>query len=603
MQTERFSQLIHEVLKGDASALETAVAAGLPVDYKDAAGSILFKLAQGGREKEIEKLLAYGAAVNLKSTAKDYSPLHGAALGESVSCVELLIQHGAKIDEVDNQGRTPLFLAVLKGNLPIIDSLLRNGANVNFRENKKGLPIIAVAVIRNDVQCLQRLLLASVDVNAATYDGKTALELAIEKDFEEIARLLILAGAAMDTGKANGDTLLHIACKYGSCACLRLLVGANCNIDAENNERKTALEVALKARQKSCAELLVEAGATKGNHFSRTIRSLFVYELFPLVCCVLLVIAATTKLPIGYYTFLKIVITIWGIITGIRNLVSNPNGVKVILSFGLAVLYNPLIEIHLARDTWEVINIISCCVIPLCCNVRWEKIRTFFSPLSGTRARKENSNEDNAIELKINELGQNRTLLEEKQAAIPHRTTWQKTKTSLSLIPFLAGSLGLVLGGLVLYIEADEAAACVKQVSSWKKVPAQIVEATTETTSSGWGNNRTTATDLISVKYKYDYNGLEYTSTDKGLYNEHDVQSIDKHPPLFYKQHRRREYTKSDFLYSDFSCFVNPHNPNEAKLFCNPSESNKSIACILLVMGIIGSGAFGFIMYRCLTDP
>jgi len=604
MQIERFTQLVREVLEGDSNAIASAIDAGLPVDYKDEAGSILFKLAHNGRDKQIEQLLARGAAVNLKSTAKDYTPLHGAALGGSVACVNVLIRHGAEIDGVDKQGRTPLFLAALTGNLPIVDAILHNGANVNFRGNKKGLPVLSVAVIRNDIQCLQRLLLESVDVNAAAHDGKTPLELAIENDFAETARLLIHAGAATDACKANGDTLLHIACKNGCSACLSLLIEAGCDINAENGERKTALEVAVKENHKNCAELLIIAGAAKGTYLSRIIRPLFVYELFPLVCCALLVIAATTKLPIGYYTFLKIVITIWGVTMGIRSLAANPNGVKVILSFGLAVLYNPLIEIHLDRNTWEVINIISCCIIPLCSNVRWAQIRKLFSPIrKDINDSQGKAHEYNAIAEEDVEHGRERTTSEFRQTIVHKRTTWQRIKTTLVLLPFLVGSLGLVLVGLGLFFEADEAAICVKQVSSWEKVPARITEATTETTSRGWGRDSATITDLVSVKYNYSYKGVEYTSTDKGVYNEENAKSLDVHTPLFYGRYGRRKYSKSDYSNSEFQCYVNPRNPNEAKLFCNPTEADKTIACLLLVLGIMSSVAFGAILYRNLTEP
>lgn len=181
-------------------------------------------------------------------------------------------------------------------------------------------------------------------------------------------------------------------------------------------------------------------------------------------------------------------------------------------------------------------------------------------------------------------------------------TTWQRTKTTLALIPFLAGSLWCVLCGIGLYVVADDAELCVKQVSAWNRVPARIIEATIETTSSNWGKNPTPVADLTSVKYRYTYNGKDYTSTDKGVYNEKDVKSVDLRSAFSYKLRDRREYNQTDYANSNFYCFVNPSNPDEAKLFCNQGEADKSIAYMMLFMGIVGSGTIGWIMYRNLVE-
>lgn len=83
---------------------------------------------------------------------------------------------------------------------------------------------------------------------------------------------------------------------------------------------------------------------------------------FPIAICVLLAIA-TCKLPYGYYQFLRIAVTIWGIYSIIKaNSQSSDNknaGIITIISGAVAILYNPLLPIHLDKETWTVLNLVS----------------------------------------------------------------------------------------------------------------------------------------------------------------------------------------------------------------------------------------------------
>ena len=86
---------------------------------------------------------------------------------------------------------------------------------------------------------------------------------------------------------------------------------------------------------------------------------------FPLTICALLGIAVF-DLPYGYYQFLRIAVTTWAILTLIQannRLAESPGKTcTMLLTGGIAILYNPIFPIHLDKDTWTLLNIIS---IPL----------------------------------------------------------------------------------------------------------------------------------------------------------------------------------------------------------------------------------------------
>jgi ankyrin repeat protein len=48
----------------------------------------------------------------------------------------MLIQRGADINKGDNEGKTPLYWALDKNNLPLVESLLSKGADINKGDNE-----------------------------------------------------------------------------------------------------------------------------------------------------------------------------------------------------------------------------------------------------------------------------------------------------------------------------------------------------------------------------------------------------------------------------------------------------------------------------------
>ena len=78
-----------------------------------------------------------------------------------------------------------------------------------------------------------------------------------------------------------------------------------------------------------------------------------------LLICSGLLLLAVVDLPIGYYTFLRIVVTIGAVAVVIKEIENGINAWVVI--FGLmAVLFNPLIPIYLNdKSAWMLIDVIA----------------------------------------------------------------------------------------------------------------------------------------------------------------------------------------------------------------------------------------------------
>ena len=74
------------------------------------------------------------------------------------------------------------------------------------------------------------------------------------------------------------------------------------------------------------------------------------------IAAAVLCIIAVFPLPYGYYTFLRISVSIVGCIAAF-DLVNKGNPLWVIFA-GIVILFNPLIPIHLSRDVWFFIDLI-----------------------------------------------------------------------------------------------------------------------------------------------------------------------------------------------------------------------------------------------------
>lgn len=73
---------------------------------------------------------------------------------------------------------------------------------------------------------------------------------------------------------------------------------------------------------------------------------------------IFLLVLALFKLPYGYYTFLRLFI----FTTSCNYILNDSKEEKSNIFYGwliIGLLYNPIIPIHLNKDIWQIINILS----------------------------------------------------------------------------------------------------------------------------------------------------------------------------------------------------------------------------------------------------
>ena len=208
-------------------------------------------------QDRVKFLVEKGADVNTVDN-QGGTPLTNAARQRHDKMVELLIKLGADVNKPNNDGMTPLTTAVMRDHVPTVKVLLANGANVE-EPGPEGFRPLAVAIAEDKYEVAKALMEGGADVNVpAGADGLTPLMAAVAQNAPaegamflpsstrplEIAKMLIERGADVNAKSKSGTTALMVAATHNNPPMIGLLIEAGADTEAKNNQGKTAAEVA-----------------------------------------------------------------------------------------------------------------------------------------------------------------------------------------------------------------------------------------------------------------------------------------------------------------------------------------------------------------------
>ncbi len=149
--------LAHCVKEGDLEAVELFLRSGFHPDSRDRHGVTLLCLATRNRRKAVaEILLNRGAALDLRSDDRGYSPLMDAALVGSVELMELFLSRGAHPDISSKDGQTALIVCVGRNDPQMVALLLNHGADPDLGD-KLGLSARKYASLFKNAEILSLL--------------------------------------------------------------------------------------------------------------------------------------------------------------------------------------------------------------------------------------------------------------------------------------------------------------------------------------------------------------------------------------------------------------------------------------------------------------
>jgi uncharacterized protein len=246
--------------------LGVAAAHGATAEVADA--------AMRGDRDAVRAAVARRADVNLPQV-DGTTALHWAVERDDVEMADVLLRAGARIGVRSREGVLPLQLAAINGSAPMIDRLLKAGADPNATLTPAADTALMMAARTGAAGALRVLMEAGADVNAKeTWGGTTALMWAVTEGHTEAARILIAGGADVNArsnyvAAANGRgfegrtpvanraepkveefasgwlTPLLLAAREGDVGLVRVLVDAGADVNAVAGDGKTPLAVSI----------------------------------------------------------------------------------------------------------------------------------------------------------------------------------------------------------------------------------------------------------------------------------------------------------------------------------------------------------------------
>ena len=216
--------------------------------------------------------------------------LHEAAmLDNDPAIVRALLAHGAKVDAVDRDGRTPLAIATCLGRDAVAAVLREHGASEDrvrdvdrwvgacFAGDAKRARRLAEDQVRQPAVGLARGVASDAQRPDARTDlascfrtadhlwvcravGRSAAPAALRTSCNNALPLLLDGGLDADAVDDDGETALHLAAA-GNGEAVAVLLAHGANTRAENFKGETPLATAVAAGHAAAAQLLAEADA------------------------------------------------------------------------------------------------------------------------------------------------------------------------------------------------------------------------------------------------------------------------------------------------------------------------------------------------------
>nr|XP_023478744.1 protein TANC1 isoform X11 [Equus caballus] len=224
-----------------------------------------------GHEEVVTLLLEFGACLDGMSENGMTALCYAAAAGH-MKLVCLLAKKGARVDHLDKKGQCALVHSALRGHGDILRYLLtcewsagppQPGALRKSQALQQALTAAASMGHGSVVQCLLGLEKEhEIDVNGTdTLWGETALTAAAGRGKLEVCELLLERGAAVSRANRRGVLPLFCAARQGHWQIVRLLLERGCDVNLSDKQGRTPLMVAACEGHLSTVEFLLSKGA------------------------------------------------------------------------------------------------------------------------------------------------------------------------------------------------------------------------------------------------------------------------------------------------------------------------------------------------------
>ncbi len=181
--------------------------------------------------------LAAGLVAGVLATgllaAQAQAPVADAAMQGDRAAVKTLLQQGSDVNAAQGDGMTALHWAAMKNDAELAQMLVYAGANVRATTRLGSNTPLVIASRNGNAPVVQVLLKAGADAVAATSTGTTPLMLAAASGNADAVKALLAAGSDLEAKESSmQQTPLMFAAAFSRVEVMKVLVAAGANVKA-----------------------------------------------------------------------------------------------------------------------------------------------------------------------------------------------------------------------------------------------------------------------------------------------------------------------------------------------------------------------------------
>ncbi len=220
----------------------------------------VFQSIRQQNHQQLKQHLAHQPELANALDPEDQTPilLEAVAHGD-VEAANLLLESGADSLRPNAQGITPIVLATVNGNVPMVQLLLKKGVPLHSYYNN--MPLMHVAAQAGQLAMLTALKEAGTDVNIRDAAKRTPLHIAAEQGNPEVVQWFLDNGAELEAKDSEGYTPFHNAVLNGQEAVFTVLQEAGADLNSHNDLGLTPYLTAAGAGKVRLMKALQAAGA------------------------------------------------------------------------------------------------------------------------------------------------------------------------------------------------------------------------------------------------------------------------------------------------------------------------------------------------------
>lgn len=280
IRTNDYTRLQAAIQSGKPELLAMLIEQGIDPMAHSKKGTNAFPTAGRSDQVEMIKLLAAKSRKSPELSSLLNDALQSAAEEGKASVVQFLLENTmvdlnremgssfggvAQVSATEKKvpGFTALSRAIEEGHDAIAAALLEKGAQVLGR-TRSGAPLLSYVIAQNRIDWFQLLLKHDPPLEAADYNGRTALMTAAMQGKLEIVKTLVRKGAKVEQRDSYRGTPLLLACATGKTAVAEYLLNSGAALsDRDKDGRDPLIYAAAQGYADTCSFLLSKGADTK----------------------------------------------------------------------------------------------------------------------------------------------------------------------------------------------------------------------------------------------------------------------------------------------------------------------------------------------------